>query len=98
MPVSTDESTPVAKTFPTDLTGADVMLTKDDVAAALNTGIKLLDVHDIDEWTGESSSPYGKDFAPRKGHTVMQGMYRSLSYVGAMMCAACTGSSPGIRL
>ena len=65
--VSVDQSTPVAKTFPTDLICADVMLTKDDVAAALNTDIKLLDVRDIDEWTGESSSPYGKDFAPRKG-------------------------------
>ncbi len=65
--VSVDMPTPVAKTFPTDLVGADVMLTKDDVAAALNTDIKLLDVRDIDEWTGESSSPYGKDFAPRKG-------------------------------
>ncbi len=65
--VSTEQPAPVAKTFPTDLKGADVMLTKDDVAAALNSDIKLLDVRDIDEWTGESSSPYGKDFAPRKG-------------------------------
>ena len=27
----------------------------------------LLDVRDIDEWIGDSSSPYGRDFAPRKG-------------------------------
>jgi thiosulfate/3-mercaptopyruvate sulfurtransferase len=27
----------------------------------------LLDVRDLDEWKGESSSPYGVDFAPRKG-------------------------------
>ena len=67
LPVSTEAPTPTAATFPTDLAGADVMLTKDDVAAALHTDIKLLDVRDIDEWTGESSSPYGKDFAPRKG-------------------------------
>ena len=67
LPVSTDKPTPTAKTFPANLMGADVMLTKDEVAAALHTGIKLLDVLDIDEWTGESSSPYGKDFAPRKG-------------------------------
>ena len=65
--VSLETPTPVAKTFPTDLMGTDVMLTKDEVAAALNTDITLLDVRDIDEWTGESSSPYGKDFAPRKG-------------------------------
>ena len=67
LPVSTEAVTPTAATFPTDLESADVMLTKDEVAAALNTDIKLLDVRDIDEWTGESSSPYGKDFAPRKG-------------------------------
>jgi thiosulfate/3-mercaptopyruvate sulfurtransferase len=67
LPGSTDVVTPTAATFPADLPGADVMLTKDEVAAALNTDIKLLDVRDIDEWTGESSSPYGKDFAPRKG-------------------------------
>ena len=65
--VSTDAVTPTAATFPADLPNADVMLTKDEVAAALNTDVKLLDVRDIDEWTGESSSPYGKDFAPRKG-------------------------------
>ncbi|MGP1357067.1 sulfurtransferase, partial [Roseicyclus sp.] len=27
----------------------------------------LLDVRDVDEWIGESSSPYGRDFCPRKG-------------------------------
>lgn len=27
----------------------------------------LLDVRDYDEWNAESSSPYGKDFTPRKG-------------------------------
>jgi thiosulfate/3-mercaptopyruvate sulfurtransferase len=67
LPVSLDAVTPTAVSFPTDLPGADVMLTKDEVVAALNTDIKLIDVRDIDEWTGESSSPYGKDFAPRKG-------------------------------
>lgn len=67
LPVSTAPVTPKAATFPAGLKMADVMLTKDDVAAALKTGVTLLDVRDIDEWTGESSSPYGKDFAPRKG-------------------------------
>jgi len=28
---------------------------------------KLVDVRDLPEWDGESSSPYGVDFAPRKG-------------------------------
>lgn len=67
LPVSTEAATPTPATFPADLAMADVMLTKEDVAAALYTDVALLDVRDIDEWTGESSSPYGKDFAPRKG-------------------------------
>lgn len=67
LPVSTEAAPPVAASFPADLPMSDVMLTKDDVAAALGSDVALLDVRDIDEWTGESSSPYGKDFAPRKG-------------------------------
>jgi thiosulfate/3-mercaptopyruvate sulfurtransferase len=66
LPVSTTPATPKAATFP-NLRGADVMLTKDQVKAALGTKTVLLDVRDVDEWTGESSSPYGRDFAPRKG-------------------------------
>ena len=66
-PVSTAAVTPVPAVFPTDLTPADVMLTRDDVLKALGTGVQLLDVRDVDEWIGDSSSPYGKDFAPRKG-------------------------------
>ena len=67
MPISTEAVAPIAETFPTDLPMADVMLTKDDMLAALGTDTVLLDVRDIDEWIGDSSSPYGKDFAPRKG-------------------------------
>ena len=66
LPTSTVAAAPVAATFP-DLTMADVMLTKDDMLAALGTDIVLLDVRDIDEWIADSSSPYGRDFAPRKG-------------------------------
>ena len=29
--------------------------------------IKLLDVRDLEEWKGDSSSPYGPNFTPRKG-------------------------------
>jgi thiosulfate/3-mercaptopyruvate sulfurtransferase len=44
------------------------MVTKDTMKQALgNSGIKLLDNRDKVEWIGESSSPYGVDFAPRKG-------------------------------
>lgn len=67
LPTSTEPASPKPAAFPVGPT-TDVMLTKDQVSAALQTGdAVLLDVRDIDEWTGESSSPYGKDFAPRKG-------------------------------
>jgi thiosulfate/3-mercaptopyruvate sulfurtransferase len=66
LPVSTEAASPKAATFP-DLPMTDVMLTQADVQAALGTDTVLLDVRDVDEWIGDSSSPYGKDFAPRKG-------------------------------
>ncbi len=70
MPTSTEAVTPTPATFP-GLPMADVMLTRDDMLAAVldksGTAPVLLDVRDIDEWIGDSSSPYGKDFAPRKG-------------------------------
>ena len=37
------------------------------LAALGNPKIALLVVRDVDEWIGVSSSPYGKDFCPRKG-------------------------------
>ncbi len=46
----------------------EIIATKDEVLASLeNPNIKLLDNRDKVEWIGESSSPYGVDFAPRKG-------------------------------
>ena len=36
-------------------------------AAAKDPRTVKLDVRDVDEWIAESSSPYGKDFCPRKG-------------------------------
>ncbi|WP_170123460.1 sulfurtransferase [Plasticicumulans acidivorans] len=59
--------TPQAASFPSALQPAEIMLTKHEVAAALGSDVVLLDVRDVEEWIGESSSPYGKDFAPRKG-------------------------------
>lgn len=67
MPTSTEAVTPSPAVFPSGPT-TDVMLTKEQMLAALGKPeVVLLDVRDIDEWTGESSSPYGRDFAPRKG-------------------------------
>ena len=47
----------------------DFLATLDDMVNAIenNSGVKLLDNRDEDEWRGISSSPYGADFAPRKG-------------------------------
>ncbi|MFI9654624.1 sulfurtransferase [Guyparkeria sp. GHLCS8-2] len=68
LPVSTQAPTPVATPFPLNSGASDVMLDKDDVLAALDRDdVVLLDVRDVDEWIAESSSPYGKDFCPRKG-------------------------------
>jgi thiosulfate/3-mercaptopyruvate sulfurtransferase len=68
LPVSTQAPTPVATPFPLNSGASDIMLDKDDVLAALDRDdVVLLDVRDVDEWIAESSSPYGKDFCPRKG-------------------------------
>jgi len=65
---STEVPTPAVKTFPVVASAASVMLTQDDMLASLNeSNIVKLDVRDVDEWVGISSSPYGIDFCPRKG-------------------------------
>lgn len=46
----------------------EFLATLDDMVEAIkNPQVKLLDNRDEDEWRGLSSSPYGADFAPRKG-------------------------------
>ena len=67
LPIDTAPVTPTPATFPMPETVASAMVTRDEMLAALGSEVKLLDVRDVDEWIGESSSPYGKDFAPRKG-------------------------------
>ncbi|MEO1207796.1 MAG: rhodanese-like domain-containing protein [Pseudomonadota bacterium] len=65
---TTEVPTPVAKSFPIDPSAGDIMVDADAVLDVIKTGgATLLDVRDVDEWVGESSSPYGKDFCPRKG-------------------------------
>jgi len=68
LPVSTEVPTPVPATFPVDEAAGSVII---DAAAMLEAVsdpvVAKLDVRDVDEWIGESSSPYGKDFCPRKG-------------------------------
>jgi thiosulfate/3-mercaptopyruvate sulfurtransferase len=68
LPVTKDVPEPEAKTFPVDPAAAGVMLTQADMLEAIgNDDIVKLDVRDVDEWVGTSSSPYGIDFCPRKG-------------------------------
>lgn len=68
LPTSTEVPVPEAKTFPLVESAADVMLTTRDMLDAVgDDAIVKLDVRDVDEWVGTSSSPYGVDFCPRKG-------------------------------
>jgi len=68
LPVSTDPATPAAKSFPLSNAGSGMMIDRDAMLAAVgNDAIIKLDVRDVDEWIGTSSSPYGPDFCPRKG-------------------------------
>ncbi|MFG1301003.1 sulfurtransferase [Xanthobacter sp. V3C-3] len=68
MPVSTDVPTPVPATFPVDEGAGEVIIDAAAMLAAVeDPAVAKLDVRDVDEWIGESSSPYGKDFCPRKG-------------------------------
>ncbi|WP_421726112.1 sulfurtransferase [Bauldia sp.] len=67
-PVSTEAAVPEPKSFPISETGSDLMMDAAAMLAAVkDPSIVKLDVRDIDEWIAESSSPYGKDFCPRKG-------------------------------
>jgi len=66
--VTTDVPSPAAASFPIVPEAGSILIDAKAMLAALNKpDIALLDVRDVDEWIGESSSPYGKDFCPRKG-------------------------------
>lgn len=68
LPVSTDVPAPSPSSFPIVPEAGGMLIDAKTMLAALGKpGIALLDVRDVDEWIGESSSPYGKDFCPRKG-------------------------------
>jgi len=68
LPVSSEvEAINQKGTFSPSWNGS-IFANKQDVLDALNNkDVVLLDVRDYDEWTAESSSPYGVDFAPKKG-------------------------------
>jgi thiosulfate/3-mercaptopyruvate sulfurtransferase len=65
---TSEASTPTAKRFTIRPGGDDVIIDLEAMKAAVaDHSIVKLDVRDVDEWIGESSSPYGRDFCPRKG-------------------------------
>ncbi|MDX2287294.1 MAG: sulfurtransferase [Hyphomicrobiaceae bacterium] len=67
-PTSTAVPSSVARVFPVDPAAAALMVDRNVMLTAIaDPTIAKLDVRDVDEWIGESSSPYGKDFCPRKG-------------------------------
>ena len=81
MPVSSDAVAPEPKTFPSSETGMSLMMGVEDMLAAVkDESVVKLDVRDIDEWIAESSSPYGKDFCPRKGRIPGAKMDRVVSH------------------
>jgi len=68
LPTTTEAIVPVAKPFPVDPEAASLIVdAKTMLEAVRDPRIVKLDVRDVDEWIGASSSPYGVDFCPRKG-------------------------------
>src|SRR5271166_6364653 len=68
LPISTAVPTPERKSFPIDPSAAGILVDLQSMKAAVaDPNIVKLDTRDVDEWIADSSSPYGKDFCPRKG-------------------------------
>jgi len=68
LPITTATPTPSPKTFPLDPGAAGILVDLQGMKAAVaDPNMVKLDTRDVDEWIADSSSPYGKDFCPRKG-------------------------------
>jgi thiosulfate/3-mercaptopyruvate sulfurtransferase len=67
LPTTTDIPMPVPTTFTPNIDPSIMVTTAEMLAALDDPSIIKLDVRDRDEWMGESSSPYGVNFCPRKG-------------------------------
>jgi len=68
LPTTTAVPTPASKSFTVDPNAASIFVELAEMKEMVdNPSIAKLDVRDVDEWIAESSSPYGKDFCPRKG-------------------------------
>jgi thiosulfate/3-mercaptopyruvate sulfurtransferase len=68
LPTTTEVPTPAAKSFALDPDAMGILVDLQAMKAAVaDPNIVKLDTRDVDEWIADSSSPYGKDFCPRKG-------------------------------
>ncbi len=68
LPITDDTPPLIAKHFSSRTEARPILVDLEAMKAAVaDATIVKLDVRDVDEWIGESSSPYGKDFCPRKG-------------------------------
>jgi thiosulfate/3-mercaptopyruvate sulfurtransferase len=68
LPLSTEIPVVQPRTFPVSDSALSMMIDRDEMLKAIaEDRIVKLDVRDVDEWIADSSSPYGKDFCPRKG-------------------------------
>jgi thiosulfate/3-mercaptopyruvate sulfurtransferase len=68
LPTTTAVPAPKPATFQIDPKAASLLVDLQGMKAAVaDPNIVKLDTRDVDEWIADSSSPYGKDFCPRKG-------------------------------
>jgi len=68
LPTTTEVATPTPKPFVIDPAAAAIFVNLAEMKDLVDdASITKLDVRDVDEWIGDSSSPYGKDYCPRKG-------------------------------
>jgi thiosulfate/3-mercaptopyruvate sulfurtransferase len=68
LPTTTEVPVPAPAAFRIDPAAASMFVNLAEMKDMVDdASIAKLDVRDVDEWIGESSSPYGKDYCPRKG-------------------------------
>jgi thiosulfate/3-mercaptopyruvate sulfurtransferase len=68
LPTATDVPSPKPVKFPLSEAEAGILVDLQAMKAKVSDPhVVKLDTRDVDEWIADSSSPYGKDFCPRKG-------------------------------
>jgi thiosulfate/3-mercaptopyruvate sulfurtransferase len=68
LPTTTDVPAPSGATFPLSSAEMGILVDLQSMKGKVaDKNIVKLDTRDVDEWIADSSSPYGKDFCPRKG-------------------------------